>query len=262
MNFNIRATAGAFKQQALHFFADPQWVIPSLIAPFVFTVVALMIFRSTEGPVVLYAVLGGGILGMWGNTLYSSSWSINFDRMNGTIEPLMVSPTPVMHVVAGRSLWNALLGLLNALLVFLIAELAFQADVRIQDPLLFFFALVTTLVSLALIGLMFSALFVLTRKSFVFTRMLEFPIYVACGAMFPLTFLPEWSMPFSAMLAPSWGVDALRIASLEGYETVGLGYWGDMAIILVLSVVYLLITIRLYRSMERRALISGTLGRY
>ena len=262
MIFNIRATAGAFKQQALHFFADPQWVIPSLIAPFVFTVVTLMIFQDSDGPVVLYAVLGGGILGMWGNTLYSSSWSINFDRFNGTIEPLMISPTPLMQVVAGRTFWNALLGLLNALLVFVIAELAFQADVRIADPLLFFVALVATIVSLALIGLMFSALFVLTRTSFVFTRMLEFPIYVACGAMFPLALLPEWTLSFSYILAPSWGVDALRIASLDGYQTTGLGYIGDILMIVVLCSFYLLIAIHLYRRMEKRALIAGTLGRY
>ena len=36
-----RAMKAALKQQSIHFFVDPQWVIPSIIAPFIFTTVTL-----------------------------------------------------------------------------------------------------------------------------------------------------------------------------------------------------------------------------
>jgi len=259
---NLRATAAAFKQQSLHFFADPQWVIPSLIAPFVFTIVTIMLFKDVDGPVVLYAVLGGGVLGMWGNTLYSSGWSINYDRMNGTIEPLLISPTPIIQVVAGRAIWNSLIGLANALIVFLIAEIAFDVQVSISDPLLFFIALVLTLLSLSAIGLMFSAFFVLTRSSTVLMQTLEFPIYIASGAMVPLSVMPGWITPFSYILGPSWGVDALRLSGLPGYHTLGFDYLGDILIMCALTFGYLLLSLVLFRSLERKARIYGTLGRY
>jgi len=158
--------------------------------------------------------------------------------------------------------WNAFIGLLNALLIFLLVEIAFRAEITMRDPLLFFIALVITLMSLASIGLVFSAFFVLTRSSFVLTRMLEFPIYVACGAMFPVTVLPEWSRPISYALAPSWGVNALRASAIEGYPIQGLGYAGDLLIVVLLTLAYLLIAFYLFSRMERKAMVDGTLGRY
>ena len=46
---------------ARNFFVDPQWIIPSIIAPFVFTMVSLFIFSREAGQtsaVLLAAVLG------------------------------------------------------------------------------------------------------------------------------------------------------------------------------------------------------------
>jgi ABC-2 type transport system permease protein len=257
-----KAVIASFRQQVLHFVADPQWVVPSLIAPFTFTIVALMLYRDVDGPVVLYAVLGGGVLGMWGNTLYSSGWSINFDRMNGTLEPLMITPTPLIKVILGRALWNATIGLSNALLVFLVAEVAFGAEVGIADPPMFFLALLLTLLSLASIGLAFSAFFVFTRASSVLMTTLEFPIYVASGAMFPLTVLPEWTRPVSYLIAPTWGVDALRTAGLDSYEPILSGMLLDLVPLALLTSVYLLIAWWLFRRLERKVLMDGSLGRW
>jgi ABC-2 type transport system permease protein len=260
---NPRAIGAAFRQQAIHFLVDPQWVIPSLIAPFVFTIVTLMLYRNVDGPVVLYAVLGGGVLGMWGNTLFSSGWSINYDRMNGTLEPVMISPTPMVQLVAGRAIWNALIGLVNAALVFLCAELAFRTPIHLPDPVLFFITLVLLLLSLSALGLVLSAFFVMTRASTVLMQAVEFPIYVACGALIPLSVLPSWSNPISYALAPTWGVDALRLsAGLGATMDLGIGYLGDMAAMLLVTVAYLLLSLYLFRRLEHKVRVEGTLGRY
>ena len=103
----FRALTSSFRHQMLHFFAEPQWLIPNIIAPFVMTLVALMLFRNSSGDFVLYAILGGGMMGMWGNTLYSSGYSIQFDRWNGTLEAVLATPAPLVWIIAGRSLWNA-----------------------------------------------------------------------------------------------------------------------------------------------------------
>jgi len=66
----------------LNFFSDPQWIIPNIIAPFIFTAVALIFFRNASGSLALYAVLGGGMMGMWGSTLYGAGVALSFDRWN------------------------------------------------------------------------------------------------------------------------------------------------------------------------------------
>ncbi|MCL2786804.1 MAG: ABC transporter permease [Methanomassiliicoccaceae archaeon] len=259
---NIKAVAWSFRQQGIQFLADPQWIIPSIIAPFLFTVVALYMYGSVDGPIVLTAVLGGGVLGMWGNTLFTSGYSISYDRYNGTIEPIMMTPTHLIDVIAGRSIWNTFIGLLNAGLVFIAAQIIFQVGVTVADPLPFFLMLAMTLFSLASIGMMFAALYVLTRASFVVMTIMEFPIYVFSGALFPVSSLGALA-PISYVLAPTWGVDAMKIAGIAGYESMTeFGFHFNIMMMFILMAVYLAIGYFLFKAIERNIRESGTLVRY
>lgn len=259
---DLRAMKAALKQQSVHFFVDPQWVIPSIIAPFIFTTVTLFLFHHAGGELLLLAVLGGGVLGMWGNTIQSSSWSIGYDRMNGTLEAIMVTPAPLSSVVFGRCLWNSFLGLLNALAVFLVAHFAFGIDVTVRDPLGFLIALVATLLSLSVLGMVFGAFYVVTRAASAFFQILEFPIYVLSGAVFPLVILPEWSRPFSYAIPATWGAEALKIATFSDYDSLGLGYLGALSLTVLTTAVFLLLSLSLFNYLEGRAKVNGTLVRY
>ncbi len=259
---DLRAMKAALRQQSIHFFVDPQWIIPSIIAPFIFTTVTLFLFRHAGGDLLLYAVLGGGVLGMWGNTIHSSSWSIGYDRMNGTLEAIMVTPAPLSSVVFGRCLWNSFLGLLNALAVFLVAQFAFGIDVTIQNPVGFIIALTATLLSLSVLGMVFGAFYVVTRASSAFFQILEFPIYVLSGAVFPLIILPEWSRPLSYVIPATWGAEALKISTLSSYDSLGIGYYGALGMTVLTTVAFLLLSLWLFTHLERRAKVNGTLVRY
>lgn len=260
---NLNAVRTSFKQQFIQFIADPQWIIPSIISPFLFTMVVLMIYQDVTGPVVLQAVLGGGVLGMWGNTLFASSFTISYDRMNGTLEPIMASPTNLVDIIIGRALWNAFIGLLNALLVFVVAELIFRTGVSVVNPLLFFAILILTLVSLATIGLIFSAAFVFSRRSYVLTAIAEYPIYILCGALVPITYLPDWTNPISLALAPTWGVEAMKMAAVEGYQsTLGYDVWTCVAAMIILTVVYYVFAKILLGKIEHNILETGSATRY
>lgn len=258
---NFWAIRQGFVQQALTFLADPQWIIPSIVAPFTFTLVTLMMYPDQSGLVVLYAVLGGGILGMWGNMIRSSGFSITYDRVVGTLEPIMITPTPIINVVAGRALWNTLIGLLNAALIFLLAELAFGVEVSLSDPVFFFLALLITLLSLGAIGVLLSALFVLTRASGTIVQVIELPVFVISGALLPISKLPEWTWPISMALPPTWGVDALQISSgLGSGNPLSLGLIGDLALASAIGACYILVAIALFHYLDRNARISGQLG--
>lgn len=263
---STRAVAAGFRQQAIQFFADPQWIIPSLISPFLMTMV--MIFISSggtaiEGPVVLQAVLGGGVLGMWASSLFSSSSSVSFDRINGTFEPMLGSGTRIVYVLAGRSLWSTLIGLMNAFIVFLIAELMFGAGLSLARPFLFFLTVLMTMLSLATVGLLISSLFVLTRKGGTISTILEYPLYVFSGALVPITMLPGWMQPLSYALGPSWGVDAMKYAALPIHEGLaGMSIVSDVAICLLISFLMIVVSYFVMIYAERKVLEYGTATRY
>ena len=260
---NFRAVTASFRQQLIQFLADPQWIIPSIIAPFVFTAVMLFMYPEKSDTIVLQAVLGGGVLGMWGNTLFASSFTLSYDRMNGTLENILVTPTNLYDVILGRSLWNTFIGLLNMLFVYIFATLMFSVNVSIAHPLEFIVILVLALLSLSSIGMMFSIAFVFSRRSYVLTKILEYPIYILSGAVVPITKLPEWTNPISMILPPTWGVESLRASALSGYSVVfGPGYCENAVICVFLSLLYFITAWFLMRRIVSNVKATGSFTRY
>jgi len=253
---------GSFRMSMLHFFADPQWIIPNIIAPFMFTAVALIFFRNVSGSLALYVVLGGGMMGMWGNTLYGAGFALAFDRWNGTLEYVLATPSRLVWIVAGRSASSAVLGLVTAIAVLGIVVVGYGAMVGVANPALFLLALILTLTSLSALGVVFCSSFLLTRSAQVLTNGLEMPIYVASGSMFPIALLPFWSHPLSLSLGPTWGIDAMRLAAGAAYVGMGFGYWFDIFVVLASTIIYLTIGFGLFAVVEKKARREATLTEY
>ncbi|MEM3404349.1 MAG: ABC transporter permease [Nitrososphaeria archaeon] len=254
---SLRVIYSAFRLSMLQWFADPQWVIPNVIAPFVFTFVALTLFKEASGPFGLYAVLGGGMMGMWGNTLYSSGFAIEFEKWQGTLEEVVAAPSNLLHVIAGRSISNSLFGLTNMGAILLIATFIFKVPLGVANQPLFFIAILLTLISVSALGLIFASSFVLTRSAQVLTNGLEFPIYVISGSMFPIALLPFWIHPAAYVLGPTWGIEAVRIATAQ--SSVSIDYWYNICVMLIITMVYVIVSMFLFKAVERKSRIEGAL---
>ncbi len=262
MRSEMQTLWGSFRMSMLNFFSDPQWIIPNIIAPFIFTAVALIFFRNASGSLALYAVLGGGMMGMWGSTLYGAGFALAFDRWNGTLEYVLATPSRLVWIVAGRSASSAVLGLVNALAVLIVAVVGFKAQLGIENPVTFLLALVLTLASLSALGVLFCSSFLLTRAASVMTNGLEMPIYVASGSMFPIALLPFWSHPLSLSLGPTWGIDAMRYAADTTYRGMGFGFWPDILVLVASTIVYLSIGFWLFIAVEEKARRDASLVEY
>lgn len=260
---NHRAIGASFKQQYIQFVTDPQWIIPSIIAPFIFTAAMLMMYPEKSETIVLQAVLGGGVLGMWGNTLFASSFSLSYDRMNGSLENILMTPTDLFEILLGRSVWNSFIGLLNMLLVFIFAEIVFMTPVTFADPLAFVLILILTIASLASIGMIFAVAFVFSRRSYILTSLFEYPIYILSGALVPITMLPAWCNPISMVLAPTWGIEALRTSAVVGYSPVfGFGMWGNALMCLAIAIINTAIAWLAMRHITVNVRETGSFTRY
>jgi ABC-2 type transport system permease protein len=245
------------------FFADPQWIVPSIIAPFVFTLVAFFLFGGqSSSSFLLYLVLGSGLMGMWGTTIYGSANSIGFDRWNGTMEATLAAPIPLSWIALGRVLFNTFEGVINAVLILVIGLTWFKVGFGVVSPPLFLLAAVTTFLSLSAFGLMMCTVLVLTRKGGFITNSMEIPVYIATGTMFPVSILPFIALPFALILAPTWGIEAIRLSSLPNYSGLATGYWEDLLIMGVETAAYLGLSFVLFKKVEAYAKRNGTIEEY
>jgi ABC-2 type transport system permease protein len=91
-----------------------------------------------------------------------------------------------------------------------------------------------------------------------FQNAIEFPVYILAGFLFPIALLPTWTTPLSYLLSPYWAAVALHeTSSGAGDPLTVAGAWVAM---IVLSVVYLVLSRLLFRTLLQRARRDGTLN--
>jgi len=95
------------------------------------------------------------------------------------------------------------------------------------------------------------------RSAFMLGNLFEWPVWMISGLLIPVAVLPGWLQPVSWLFAPTWGMRALRDA------TLGTGSaWTDVAVCAVLSAAYLVagsLSLRVFlRSARARATLALT----
>lgn len=246
----VRAFWASLRITVLTFLADPQWIIGSAAAPVVFALASFEIYRyasETSPELVLFAILGGAMMSMWGQTIYGSGWAIGQDRFIGTLEPTIGAPVSYIYVVAGRVVWNTISGLLGGGVVLGVVILAYGKPLPIQNPLEFAGLFVLVMVALSTVGLLFTAIFVFSRYAGFVQNIGEFTFYVVTGCMFPILILPNWALPISLAFPATWALEALRDATFPGYDGLTWGVTGDLIGTALLSLLYVVASIGLYR---------------
>jgi ABC-2 type transport system permease protein len=257
-----RSTYAALRLSILQFLADPQWLIPSMIAPVIFALVSFELFRG-EGPYFLtYAILGAGMMSMWGQTLYGSGWATGQDRVFGTLEPTIQAPTPYLYVVLGRVLWNVVSGLIGGAIVYLVIVAFAGGPPALPDPIGFAVLFVFVMLTLASVGVVFAAFYVYTRYAGFIQNIGEFAFYIGTGCMFPVVILPFYTSPIALFLPPTWALDALRYLAIPGYQGFAWGFWVDLAGGIATTLAYLGVAGTIFRRVERHVLESGNLSEY
>jgi len=230
-------------------------VLTSTLQPVIFAAIAFYMFRSgRSGESLLYASLGAGLMGIWSTTLFGCGGAIGYQRFQGLLEPMIVSPTPLVLVLLPITLATASTGIYAMLATLLVGAVVFGVPLHFASFGLFLVAVVVTVVSLGLLGLLMASTFVLYRNANALSNLLEYPVWLVTGLLVPLSLLPGWSHPLAYVLAPTWGVQAVRAAALGGNAA------GPIVACVALGAIYLVGSAVALGHLERLARVRATLS--
>jgi ABC-2 type transport system permease protein len=98
-----------------------------------------------------------------------------------------------------------------------------------------------------MLGLILAATLVLYRAALYLGNSFEYPGWLVCGLLVPLSVLPAWVEPISWVLAPTWGMSAIRESTLGGSPLE------PILMCLALSACYAVIAVVCLRFFERLA---------
>jgi ABC-type polysaccharide/polyol phosphate export permease len=231
------------------------FLLTSVFMPLLVATVAYYMFKAGGKPGTLfYASLGAAVYGIWSSTLFGSGGAIQWQRWQGTLEVLVSAPTPFILVVLPLTLATSGIGVYSLVSTLLWGRLVFGIPFTIDQPLAFVVAVPATILGLGLLGLLFATTFVLYRHANALSNMLEWPVLLVTGMLVPLSLLPGWSHPIAWLLAPTWGVRAIREAALGGDPLPAI------LMCLGLGLVYTLLAAVCLRHFERLARARATLA--
>jgi len=233
-----------------HLFASSMFILISSISPIVFVTIAFYLFRAGREPhAAVYAAIGAGMQSMWSATLIGSGQSLTLMRTMGMLELLVAAPVPLGFVLAPITLATATVGLCALAATLTWGIVLFDIPIQVVHPLLLVLALPATVFALGMFGMVLGSVFVRFRYANALTNLFDYPIWLLCGLLIPVDFLPGALRPVSWLLPPTWGAEAIRDSIIGGAPLPAIGAC------LALGVAYLglsSLTVRRFEVLARR----------
>ena len=173
--------------------------------------------RQTVGGVDTAAFLMVGMFAFitWSGTIWSSGYAVEYERSEGTIAALFLSPASRVAVIAGYGL-GGFVWMLPAFVSMALLGLATGARFNVGDPLAVIGAVAALLAGSLATGFALAGLFILSRHANLFANFIQLPAHFLAGFVVPRDSLPAWLLPISNAVPAGHAVDALRASALHG----------------------------------------------
>ncbi|MFE9500558.1 ABC transporter permease [Streptomyces collinus] len=216
--------------------------------PLFFATTALLMYRiAGDREALTYAALGASTMTIWTAVSSLGSGILERERGLGTLEILVASPTPFPLSVAAIVLAVSAVGCYGMLSTFVWEYLVFGVTLDVSQPTAFSVAALVTVFSFATLGFLLAVTVVRYREAWALGNILEYPVWLVCGFLVPVSLLPGWIRPFSWLLPPTAGMEAVRKAA------VGENPWEYIAVCTGTTALFCLIGIRLTRTILHSA---------
>ncbi|MDA8435888.1 MAG: ABC transporter permease [Actinomycetales bacterium] len=227
----------------------------SIVYPMFFATTIFFMYRENGDEAALVsAAVGASCMGVWSAVSTTASTTLQGERRQGTLELLVGSPTSFSLVIVPATVSMATIGLWSLVATLLWGRVVFGIPISFDQPLVFVVAALVLAFSLGLVGFLQAVSSVRYRSAWALGSLFEFPVWLICGFLVPLSILPDWVRPISWLLPPTWGVAAVRDAALGGNA------WPDIALCLLTGAAYAVIGVVLARRLVDSARVNATLA--
>ncbi|WBW94895.1 ABC transporter permease [Oceanirhabdus sp. W0125-5] len=229
-----------------------------IVQPIMTAFIMFMVYKDRGyEDYVAYVMLGTAISSLWGTISYSSAGDIERERYMGALQVIFTAPARFRTIMLGKVLGNTVWGIVSMIISFVFVLLAFSVPLIIKHPVLFIIISLIGIISFIAVAMMLSAMLAISRSTRVLMNIMEYPILILCGIMFPIEIIPVYIRWISYLLSPTFVVKLLRMC-VFGIEDWSLFYNLSLTLIVV-TIVYIGISIIGYRMIDTKARINASL---
>jgi len=242
---------------------DTSWLLFDVLMPFGSMVAYVLVYQAIGAPkeYVGFVVMGGAMTAFWMNILWSMSSQLYWEKETGNLGLYIAAPGSLMAILLGMALGGLVATSLRALVITIAGSLMFHVQYQIVSFWQLFTVFTLAMVALYGMGMMMASAFLLFgREAWHMANLAQEPIFLASGFYFPIKSFPFWVAAAASIIPLTLGMDAMRqLVFPSGFKIGFLTVSVEIAILLVLSVIFLVAAKILLAYMEKLAIREGRL---
>ncbi len=259
----IRVTVARAYVRVIGAQRELSWIIGDTLMPFLSVAAYVYVYKAMGAPPEYtgFVVLGGIVVAFWMHMLWSMGMQLFWEKEMGNLALYLMAPIPRPALLLGMALGGMIMTSTRAAIIYLASWLVFDVQFNITQPWMAVGVSLATLVALAGLGMAISSLFFLAGRGVMngMQVMVE-PVFFLGGFYFPIRQLGMIVATAAAGFIPvALGLDALRQTMFAGHSYGLYPPLYELITLLVLSVVFLVISIWLLEHLENLGRQQGKL---
>ena len=171
--------------------------------------------QQYNGDYFSFAVIGIALGGYFSVGLSSFASSLREAQTTGTLEAMLMTPTPLPLVIVGSALWNYAFTTFRVA-IYLIIALLLGLNLSHANYLGALMILLLAIIAFASIGILAASLIVIIKRGDPVTAIFGGFANLVGGTLYPVETLPHWLQPIAKLLPLSYALNGLRDALLKG----------------------------------------------
>ena len=169
----------------------------------------------------------------------SFATEIRSSQIAGTLESLLVTPTSILTILLSSYAYKLLSTCFRLFFYILVGVFFFNMHLQLPNVFALSIAFLLTLLPFFGLGLVSASFIIVFKQGNPIGGLMAMSSGLLGGVMYPVTVLPEWLKPFSAILPITHGLEAIRQVLLNGAGIVAIR--NQLLILSILSILSLAI---------------------
>jgi len=244
-------------------FREKSWIFFEIFLPLLAVSAYVFIYRALEAPeeYIGFVVVGGAMTAFWMNILWSMSSQLYWEKEQGNLALYIMAPNSMMAILLGMAVGGLVMTLTRAVVILGLGSWIFGVEYAVSSYWQLALVFTLTMVALYGMGMMSASVYLLlSREAWHISNLAQEPVFLVSGFYFPVKNLGFWIPLLASIIPLTLGLDAVRqLAFPSGSDSGFLSVQVEIAILLVLSLVFLAAARWLLNYMERLAIREGRL---
>ncbi|PID85507.1 MAG: ABC transporter [Chloroflexi bacterium] len=207
-----------------------------------------------------FVIIGIALGGYFSTGLSSFANALRQSQMTGTLEAMILTPTPVSWLIIGSAAWSYVYTTFRVLVYLVVGALFLGLDLSRANYLAAFVILVLSVISFASLGILAASLIMVIKRGNPITAVFGNVSNLVGGVFYPVAILPGWLQIAAYMLPITYALQATRAALLHGATWDELA--ADILALTLFCLILLPLALILFRFAVNRARVEGTLAHY